>query len=113
MELANHENKSIFIGFMDYEKAFDFTNRADSVNDLMKSGAGAKFTKTVANMYDETIYTPKIRNKYGNGISTKHDVTQRRKTSSNFFSLNICNMHEAISIPTTFLNDINFNTIGR
>ena len=37
----------------------------------MKSGAGATFTKTVANMYDETTYTPKVnRNKYGNGILT-------------------------------------------
>ena len=38
--LAHHHNKSILIGFMDYEKAFDFTNRADIINDLIEKGAG-------------------------------------------------------------------------
>ena len=108
IELANYKKKSLFVGFMDYEKAFDFTNRADIVNDLMKNGAGAKFINTVANMYDETIYTPKTNNNsYGNNIMTRHGVTQGRKTSPNFFSFNISDMHEAISIPTTFLKDVN------
>ena len=108
IELANYKKKSLFVGFMDYEKAFDFTNRADIVNDLMKNGAGAKCINTVATMYDGIIYTPKINNNsYGNSIMTRHGVTQGRKTSPNFFSFNISNMHEAISIPTTFLKDVN------
>ena len=36
IELANKKNKTILIGFMDYEKAFDFVNRADVINDLIK-----------------------------------------------------------------------------
>ena len=108
IELANYKKKSLFVGFMDHERSFDFTNRADIVNDLMKNGAGAKCINTVANMYDETIYTPKINNNtYGNSIMTRHCVTQGRKTSPNLFSFNIFNMHEAISIPTTFLKDVN------
>ena len=45
IELANHNNKTIFIGFMDYEKAFDYTNRADIVKDLISKGAGKKNCK--------------------------------------------------------------------
>ena len=29
LELARSSNKSLFLGLMDYEKAFDFINRAD------------------------------------------------------------------------------------
>ncbi len=107
IELANHNNKTIFIGFMDYEKAFDFTNRADIVAELMEKDAGAKFTRSIANMYDETFYTPKINNKkFGKSITSKHGVTQGRKTSSNFFSFTMSEMHKAISTSNSYLKDI-------
>ena len=66
IELANHLNKSILIGFMDYEKAFDFTNRADIINELINKGAAKVFVQSVANMYDKTNYIPQIdKNTYG------------------------------------------------
>ena len=89
IELANKKNKTILIGFMDYEKAFDFVNRADAINDLIKKGAGKKFITSIANMYDITYYTPKINNHtYGESIFTYYGVTQVRKTSTNVFSFN-------------------------
>ena len=35
---------------MDYEKAFDYTNRMSIVNDLMLKGCGSQLTKAIANM---------------------------------------------------------------
>ena len=37
IELANANNKSIFLGLLDYEKAFDFCNRADLISFLMET----------------------------------------------------------------------------
>ena len=108
IELANHLNKSILIGFMDHEKAFDFTNRADIINELINKGAGKVFVQSVANMYDKTYYIPKIdKNTYEEGISTQHGVTQGRKTLANFFSFNMSDMSSTISVKSTFLKNIN------
>ena len=46
IELANLHNNCILIGFMDYEKAFDYTNRAEIIKDLMNNGAGKTFVKS-------------------------------------------------------------------
>ena len=108
MGLANHHNKSLLIGFMDYEKAFDFTNRIDIINYLLKKGAGKVFVQSVANMYDKTYYIPNInKNNYGEAISTQHGVTQGRKTLANFFSFNISDISSVISVKSTFLKNIN------
>ena len=108
MELANHHDKSILIGFMDYEKAFDYMNRAEIICDLPRKGAGKVFIKSVANMYDRTYYIPKVdKNTYGDSIITHHSVTQRRNTSANFFSFNISDMPTKITVQTTFLKRIN------
>ena len=107
MGLSNH-HKSLMIGFMDYEKAFDSTNRADIINDLLKKGPGKVFVQSVANMYDKTYYIPKInKNNYGEGISAQHGVTQGRKTSAHFFSFNMSDMSSVISVKSTFLKNIN------
>ena len=49
--------ETLFIGFIDYKKAF---NRHDIVDDLMNKEAGSKFTKAVTNMYQKTYHVPKI-----------------------------------------------------
>ena len=51
MEYLKSIGKSLYIGFMDYEKAFDFVNRAHILNHLQEKGAGAKFVKAIASMY--------------------------------------------------------------
>ena len=40
IEYANKNNYSIFLGLLDYEKAFDFCNRADLISFLMENHAG-------------------------------------------------------------------------
>ena len=59
MELARSKGETLFIGFIDYEKAFDFVNRYDIVDDLMNEKAGSTFTKAVANMYEKNILRAK------------------------------------------------------
>ena len=76
MELARSKGETLFIGFIDYEKAFDFVNRYDIVDDLMKEKAGSTFTKAVANMYEKTYYVPKISStRRGEAIESVHGVT--------------------------------------
>ena len=109
MELANHKEKTIFIGFMDYEKTFDYIKRADIVKDLIK-GSGKRFVNSVACMYDENHYIPKVNKRaYGDCIITEYCVTQGRKTSANFFSMNISKMASTVNVATTFLENINLS----
>ena len=54
MELARSQNESISIGFIDYEKAFDFVNRCDLVRDMMSEKVGPIFTRAIASMYEMT-----------------------------------------------------------
>ena len=104
MELARSLGESIFIGFIDYEKAFDFVNRFDVVKDLMLEGAGAKFVKAIANMYLHTYYVPKITaSTTGEPILAKHGVTQGRKSSTSLFSFTMRNIPKSVSLPPSFL----------
>ena len=98
IELANSVNKSLFLGLLDYEKAFDYINRSDLIDTLMLKGAGKRFVKTIHGMYDRTVYTPKISaSKVGNQITARYGVTQGRKTSANFFTFSIDNMPANLS----------------
>ena len=36
IDYSKEMEKELYVGFMDYEKAFDFANRAEIVNDLIK-----------------------------------------------------------------------------
>ena len=95
IELANWANRSLFVGLMDYEKTFDFINRADLINQLMLKGAGKRFVRTITSMYDTTTYKPKIdTNNVGDSITTRYGVTQGRKTSANFFVVVDANANE-------------------
>ena len=74
--------KNLFVGFMDFEKAFDYTNRANIISDLMRKGCGKYLTRAIAKMYVKTLYSPKIdENNLGRSISTRYGVTQGRKSS--------------------------------
>ena len=100
IKLAKLHGETIFIGYIDYEKAFDFTNRADIVKDLMVEKAGSIFTKAVSKMYQETSYVPKITGgKKRRSNIIKHGVTQGRKTSTSFFSFAVRNIPKAIKLP--------------
>ena len=92
---------------LDYEKAFDFVNRAHIINHLKEKGAGARFIRNVASMYEETSYIPKLGNKIGESIVAKHGVTQGRQTSTSFFSFEVQDMAKSISAPGSIMNKHN------
>ena len=100
MEFLKSKRKSLYIGFLDYEKAFDFISRGNLIKHLKKKGAGGKFIRAVANMYRETSYVPKLRNRIGNSIVAKHGVTQGRQSSTSFFSFEVQEMKDYIKIPS-------------
>ena len=71
IELVNWANMTPFLGLMDYEKAFDFINREDLVNQLTLKGVGKSFVRTVTSMCDRTAYKPKTdTNNVGDSITT-------------------------------------------
>ena len=45
---------------IDYEKAFDFANRAIIVKDMMSHDLGDTFVSAVADMYKQSFYIPRI-----------------------------------------------------
>ena len=104
LKLAKSSNKDIFIGFIEYEKAFDYTNRHDIINDLMAKKAGSIFTKAIANMYHSSLYVPKVTGaKTGEPILAKHGVTQGRNSSTSLFSFAIRGIAKAVNLPDSFL----------
>ena len=104
MELAKSLNETIFIGFIDYEKAFDFVNRCDVVRDLMAENAGCKFVRAVANMYQNTYYVPKVtETTTGEPILARHGVTQGRKSSTSIFTFVMRNIPRSVKLKDSFL----------
>ena len=74
------KNETLSIGFIDYEKAFDFVNCFDIVKALINEHPGSTFINAVAYMYEKTYYFPKIntdesrdgaREKYRGGVDKK------------------------------------------
>ena len=101
IELAKAVNKDIFIGFINYEKGVDYTNRPNIVKDLKAKKAGSIFTKTIANMYHSTLYVAGA--KTGEPILAKHDVTQGHKSSTSLFSFAIRDISKTVNLPDSFL----------
>ena len=98
IDYAKENGKDLFIGFLDYEKAYDYANRAGIVSDLMEKGCGSKFTKAVANMFTTTTYHPKSNKNYLNeGITTDYGVTQGRRSSGSLFGFYVSDMPEALN----------------
>ena len=89
--------KNLFVGFLDFEKAFDYVNRAKLLIDLMAKGCGKSYVSALSKMYVESFYAPKInRNQLGDNICTRYGVTQGRRTSTNLFSFFVSDMHNAL-----------------
>ena len=102
---------SIFcVGFMDYEKAFDFANRANIVSDLMKKGCGHNMVRAIAKMFTTSTYYPKVgSSNLGEGITTEFGVTQGRCSSGNLFSFYVSDMHSAFinTVTNDFMDPYN------
>ena len=97
LDLAKHLKKTIFIGLLDFEKAYDFTNRAILIEDLLEKGIGKKFAEAIYSMYSNTSYTPKIsKNLVGNPIITEFGVTQGRRSSGNLYAFSISDMPKSV-----------------
>ena len=97
IQMAKSLNKSLFIGLLDFAKAFDFMNRPMLMKDLMKKGIGCGFLKNLFNIYEEVNYSPKTSyNMMGQPISADHGVTQGRNSSCNIFSFYISDMSEPL-----------------
>ena len=93
---AKENNKKLYACFIDYEKAFDFANRARKANQLMTKGCGKCLTSTITKTLSKSVYHPKISNSHlGEGIEAVHGVTQGRKTSANLFSFYLSDMATA------------------
>ena len=90
-------NKDLYMGLMDYTKAFDYTNTAKLVSNLMEKGCGKLFVQAIAKMFNKSTYHPKLSgNRIGNGIISNYGVTQGRRSSGNFFSFYNPDMPESI-----------------
>ena len=101
--------KDLIVGYLDYEKAFDYANRANIVLKLMSKGCGQTFTSAVAKMFKSTTYIPTTNNKICDEITTSYGVAQRRHSSPNFFSFYVSDMPRC----TDELSDIDFMDINR
>ena len=89
MLLFNHAKfikKQFFVGFMDYEKTYDFANRGIIIKDLIKKGCGKNFTNAIDKMYMNSEYITVERNRLGEVINTTYGVTQGRKSSTHIYS---------------------------
>ena len=81
---------------MDYEKAYDYVNRAEIISDLKKKGCGSNMIRAVAKMFSRSTYFPKTGvNSLGEGITTDYGVTQGRRSSGNLFSFYMSDMSSA------------------
>jgi len=98
------ENKrNLFVGFLDFEKAFDYVNRAQLLRDLMSKGCGTRYLRPLSKMYTESFYAPKIsETQLGEPIRSVHGVAQGRRSSTNYFSFFVSDM-------PTCLKDLNTN----
>ena len=93
--MAKYLNISIYIGLLDFEKAFDFMNRTMLLKDLKRQGIGSVFLKNLYNMYEKVQYLSKIDdNIMGKQLNAKHGITQGK--TCNIFSLYISHMNNPL-----------------
>ena len=99
---AREKKKELFVGFLDFEKAYDYVNRAEVVRDMMKKGCGKFLTRAVAKMFPKSTYYPKLDgHSVGEGIETEHGVTQGRRSSGSIFTFYVSDMNSAFSESDT------------
>ena len=92
LHYAVQNNTDFCIGFMDYEKAFDYANRAKIVTKLMDKGCGRVFTDAITKMFHSTTYVPCTNNKLCEEITTSYGVAQGRNSSPNIYSFSVSDM---------------------
>ena len=92
LHYAAMNNRELCVGFMDYEKAFDYANRAKIVVKLMDKGCGRVFTEAITKMFHSTTYIPSSNNKLSEGITTSYGVAQGRNSSPNLYSFAVSDM---------------------
>ena len=103
--MSKQIGKDVLIGIVDYEKAFDYTNKYLLTKTLTDNGIGKRFLKTVANSYETTDYIIKTSpNTIGNSISTDHGVTQGKTTSADYFSCFVSDMGSSL-VNSSHTND--------
>lgn len=98
ISFSKEHNKDLFVGFLDYEKAFDYVNRAGVISSLMSDECGGTFTKAIAKMFKTSEYFPKSnKNRLSESIRTDHGVTQGRRSSGSLFSYYVSDMPNAVN----------------
>ena len=99
IDLSKRLNKDLLIGVIDYEKAFDFTNRYTLCEDMMKKQFGKRFITNFMNSYESTSYVVKASsNERGESIKTDQGLTQGKTTSANYFSLYVSDMPDGLNL---------------
>ena len=99
IDLSKRLNKDILIGVIDYEKAFDFTNRYTLCKDMVKKQFGKHLITNFMNSYESTSYIVKASaNEIGDSIKTDQGLTQGKTTSANYFSLYVSDMPDGLNI---------------
>ena len=99
INMAKYLNTSIYIGLLDFEKAFDFMNRPLLIDDLR---IGSAFLRNLYLIYEKVSYVPKVDNMMGREMDANHGVTQGRHSSCNIFSFytsDIINCIKDIQLP--------------
>ena len=87
VNVAHRKGKKLFILLLDYEKAFDYTNRVEIAKKLAEDKVGNRTLRNFVHMYSETSYVAKItENEVGPEIRTKHGLTQGKNSSATLFS---------------------------
>ena len=103
LETARQSKKDLYLLLVDYEKAFDFANRAIIVSDMMKHNLGDTFVRAVSDMYVESTYVPKIDQRtLGDPITTFYGVTQGRRSSTGLFSFLIRDMADTVNTNVNY-----------
>ncbi|XP_077984642.1 uncharacterized protein LOC144439242 [Glandiceps talaboti] len=72
IEKMRVEKKKLYVCFIDFQKAFDYVDRAGLFVKLIKSGIKGKFMKVLISMYNSVKYTVKLPG--GLSTSFKSDV---------------------------------------
>ena len=97
IDYSRENGKDLYVGFLDYEKAFDYANRAGILSDMMRQGCGSTLTTAIAKMFSTSTYYPKANKNYlSNGITTDYGVTQGRRSSGSLFSFYVSDMPNAL-----------------
>ena len=98
IDVAKKKGISLFIFLLDYEKAFDYTNRVEIAKKLQADNIGDRALKDFINMYSNTSYVAKISmNEVGPDIRTEHGLTQGKNSSASLFTYYISDMHDSIA----------------